>query len=130
INNLTLLAFVLAIGIVVDDAIVVVEAVQHYIDHYKMDDKEATRHAMRDITAPAIAIGFILAAAFVPVGFIPGMDGQLYQQFAITIVVSVLLSAFFALFLTPALFSIMMRPTAVKKDAKGLNKFFYKYILW
>ncbi|MBD1432522.1 multidrug efflux RND transporter permease subunit [Sphingobacterium sp. DN00404] len=130
INNLTLLAFVLAIGIVVDDAIVVVEAVQHYIDHYKMDAKEATRHAMKDITAPVIAIGFILAAVFVPVGFIPGMVGQLYQQFSITIAVSVLLSAFIALSLTPALCSIMLRPTSVNKDAKGLNKFFYKYNLW
>src|SRR5690606_37574213 len=112
------------------DAIVVVEAVQHYIDHYKMDAKEATRRAMKDITAPVIAIGLILAAVFVPVGFIPGMVGQLYQQFAITIAVSVLLSAFIALSLTPALCSIMLRPTAVHKDAKGLNKFFYKFNLW
>src|SRR5699024_10327135 len=82
INNLTMLAFVLAIGIVVDDAIVVVEAVQHYIDNEKMSAKEATTQAMKDITAPVIAIGLILAAVFVPVGFIPGMVGQLYQQFA------------------------------------------------
>src|SRR5690606_33312653 len=92
--------------------------------------KEATRRAMKDITAPVIAIGLILAAVFVPVGFIPGMVGQLYQQFAITIAVSVLLSAFIALSLTPALCSIMLRPTAVHKDAKGLNKFFYKLNLW
>src|SRR5690606_37209492 len=130
INNLTLLAFVLAIGIVVDDAIVVVEAVQHYIDHYKMDAKEATRRAMKDITAPVIAIGLILAAAFVPVGFIPGVVGQLYQQLAITTAVSLLLSAFIARSLPPALCSIMLRPTAVHKDAKGLNKFFYKFNLW
>src|SRR5690606_9850633 len=78
VNNLTMLAFVLAIGIVVDDAIVVVEAVQHYIDHYNMDAKEATMRAMKDITAPVIAIALILAAVFVPVGFIPGMVGQLY----------------------------------------------------
>src|SRR5690606_29369831 len=90
INNLTMLAFVLAIGIVVDDAIVVVEAVQHYIDHEKKSAKEATLQAMKDITAPVIAIALILAAVFVPVGFIPGMVGQLYQQFAITIAVSVL----------------------------------------
>jgi HAE1 family hydrophobic/amphiphilic exporter-1 len=86
VNNLTMLAFVLAIGIVVDDAIVVVEAVQHYIDHYKLDAKEATRRAMGDITAPVIAIALILAAVFVPVGFIPGMVGM-YQQFAITIAI-------------------------------------------
>lgn len=130
INNLTLLAFVLAIGIVVDDAIVVVEAVQHYIDHYKMSAKEATRRAMKDITAPVIAIALILAAVFVPVGFIPGMVGKLYQQFAITIAVSVMLSAFIALSLTPALCSLLLKPTAVNKDAKGLNKFFYKFNIW
>lgn len=130
INNLTMLAFVLAIGIVVDDAIVVVEAVQHYIDHYKMSAKEATMRAMKDITAPVIAIALILAAVFVPVGFIPGMVGKLYQQFAITIAVSVMLSAFIALTLTPALCSIMLKPTAVTKDSKGLNKFFYKFNLW
>lgn len=130
INNLTMLAFVLAIGIVVDDAIVVVEAVQHYIDDKKLEAKEATRRAMKDITAPVIAIGLILAAVFVPVGFIPGMVGQLYQQFAITIAVSVLLSAFIALSLTPALCSIMLRPTAVTKDSKGLNKLFYKFNVW
>ena len=130
INNLTMLAFVLAIGIVVDDAIVVVEAVQHYIDHYNMDAKEATMRAMKDITAPVIAIALILAAVFVPVGFIPGMVGQLYQQFAITIAVSVMLSAFIALSLTPALCSIMLKPSATTKDSKGLNKFFYLFNVW
>ncbi|MBL1407284.1 efflux RND transporter permease subunit [Sphingobacterium faecale] len=130
INNLTMLAFVLAIGIVVDDAIVVVEAVQHYIDHYKMSAKEATMRAMKDITAPVIAIALILAAVFVPVGFIPGMVGKLYQQFAITIAVSVMLSAFIALTLTPALCSIMLKPTAVTKNSRGLNKFFYKFNVW
>ncbi|GGH28170.1 multidrug efflux RND transporter permease subunit [Sphingobacterium alkalisoli] len=130
INNLTMLAFVLAIGIVVDDAIVVVEAVQHYIDHYKMSAKEATVRAMKDITAPVIAIALILAAVFVPVGFIPGMVGQLYQQFAITIAVSVMLSAFIALSLTPALCSLLLKPTSVKKESRGLNKFFYKFNVW
>jgi HAE1 family hydrophobic/amphiphilic exporter-1 len=130
INNLTMLAFVLAIGIVVDDAIVVVEAVQHYIDHQKLNAKEATRRAMKDITAPVIAIGLILAAVFVPVGFIPGMVGKLYQQFAITIAVSVLLSAFIALSLTPALCSLLLKPTAIKQDSKGLNRLFYKFNIW
>ena len=130
INNLTMLAFVLAIGIVVDDAIVVVEAVQHYIDHYKMSAKEATMRAMKDITAPVIAIALILAAVFVPVGFIPGMVGKLYQQFAITIAVSVMLSAFIALTLTPALCSLLLKPTAVNKESRGLNKFFYKFNQW
>ncbi|MFZ4262277.1 efflux RND transporter permease subunit [Sphingobacterium sp. HJSM2_6] len=130
VNNLTMLAFVLAIGIVVDDAIVVVEAVQHYIDHYKMDAKEATMRAMKDITAPVIAIALILSAVFVPVGFIPGMVGQLYQQFAITIAVSVMLSAFIALSLTPALCSLLLKPSATTKDSKGLNKFFYLFNIW
>jgi HAE1 family hydrophobic/amphiphilic exporter-1 len=107
INTLTLFAFVLAIGIVVDDAIVVVEAVQHYMDHEKISAKEATRKAMNDISGPVIAIALILAAVFVPVGFIPGIVGKLYQQFAITIAVSVIISAFVALSLTPALCSIM-----------------------
>ena len=96
INTLTLFGFVLAIGIVVDDAIVVVEAVQHYMDEAGMSPKEATIHAMKDISAPVIAIALILAAVFVPVGFIPGIVGRLYQQFAITIAISVLISAFVA----------------------------------
>lgn len=130
INNLTMLAFVLAIGIVVDDAIVVVEAVQHYIDEAKLDAKEATRRAMNDITAPVIAIGLILAAVFVPVGFIPGMVGQLYQQFALTIAVSVLISAFVALTLTPALCSIMLKPAKLSGESKGLNRLFFRFNNW
>lgn len=130
INNLTMLAFVLAIGIVVDDAIVVVEAAQHYVDHYKLSAKEATLRAMKDITAPVIAIALILAAVFVPVGFIPGMVGQLYQQFAITIAVSVMISAFVALTLTPALCSLLLKPSETTKDSKGLNKLFYKFNTW
>ncbi|PWG78763.1 efflux RND transporter permease subunit [Pararcticibacter amylolyticus] len=130
INTLTMLAFVLAIGIVVDDAIVVVEAVQHYIDHEKLSAKEATRRAMKDITAPVIAIALILAAVFVPVGFIPGMVGQLYQQFAITIAVSVVLSAFVALSLTPALCSLLLVPMNLNKESKGINRFFFKFNVW
>ena len=125
INTLTLFAFVLAIGIVVDDAIVVVEAVQHYIDHAKLSAKEATKMAMKDISGPVIAIALILAAVFVPVGFVPGIVGRLYQQFAITIAVSVIISAFVALSLTPALCSIMLKPS--KPEGARLNvmeKFF------
>ncbi len=103
INTLTMFGFVLAIGIVVDDAIIVVEAVQHYIDNKGMSAKEATYEAMKDISAPVVAIALILAAVFVPVGFIPGIVGRLYQQFAITIAISVIISAFIALSLTPAL---------------------------
>ena len=125
INTLTLFAFVLAIGIVVDDAIVVVEAVQHNIDHNKMSPREATQAAMKDISGPVIAIALILAAVFVPVGFIPGIVGRLYQQFAITIAVSVIISAFVALSLTPALCSIMLRPSKPEDAKKNvLEKFF------
>jgi hydrophobic/amphiphilic exporter-1 (mainly G- bacteria), HAE1 family len=127
INTLTLFAFVLAIGIVVDDAIVVVEAVQHYMDHEKISAKEATRKAMNDISGPVIAIALILAAVFIPVGFIPGIVGRLYQQFAITIAVSVIISAFVALSLTPALCSIMLKPT---KDADAKKNLFEKFFAW
>jgi hydrophobe/amphiphile efflux-1 (HAE1) family protein len=130
INTLTLFGFVLAIGIVVDDAIVVVEAVQHYMDEKGMSPKEATVHAMRDISAPVIAIALILAAVFVPVGFVPGIVGRLYQQFAITIAISVLISAFVALSLTPALCTILLRPHKIDEKSGGLNKFFFKFNQW
>jgi HAE1 family hydrophobic/amphiphilic exporter-1 len=130
INTLTMFGFVLAIGIVVDDAIIVVEAVQHYIDEEKMSAKEATYQAMKDISAPVIAIALILAAVFVPVGFIPGIIGRLYQQFAITIAISVILSAFIALSLTPALCTLLLKPTRINKDARGMNKWFYNFNNW
>lgn len=130
INTLTMFGFVLAIGIVVDDAIVVVEAVQHYMDHERISAREATRKAMKDISAPVIAIALILAAVFVPVGFIPGLVGRLYQQFAITIAVSVLISAFVALSLTPALCMLLLKPSEVTRDSRGLNKFFYRFNEW
>ena len=115
INTLTMFGFVLAIGIVVDDAIIVVEAVQHYIDEQHMSPKEATYNAMKEISAPVIAIALILAAVFVPVGFIPGIVGRLYQQFAITIAISVIISAFTALSLTPALCTLLFRPSHHEK---------------
>ncbi|MCW3123341.1 MAG: transporter, hydrophobe/amphiphile efflux family, partial [Flavipsychrobacter sp.] len=130
INTLTMFGFVLAIGIVVDDAIVVVEAVQHYIDSKGMTAKEATYHAMQDISGPVIAIALILAAVFVPVGFVPGIVGRLYQQFAITIAISVLLSAFVALSLTPALCTLLLKPTKIDKNATGLNKLFFRFNAW
>ncbi|MGI4750747.1 MAG: efflux RND transporter permease subunit [Janthinobacterium lividum] len=132
INTLTMFGFVLAIGIVVDDAIIVVEAVQQYIDEEKMSAKEATYKAMKEISAPVIAIALILAAVFVPVGFIPGIVGRLYQQFAITIAISVIISAFTALSLTPALCTLLLRPTPpyteksnfIAKFFHGFNHFF------
>lgn len=130
INTLTLFGFVLAIGIVVDDAIVVVEAVQHYMDEKGMDPKEATKHAMADISAPVIAIALILAAVFVPVGFIPGIVGRLYQQFAITIAISVLISAFVALSLTPALCTLILKPHKLDENSRGMDRFFFKFNYW
>ncbi|WP_462265847.1 efflux RND transporter permease subunit [Mucilaginibacter sp.] len=131
INTLTLFGFVLAIGIVVDDAIVVVEAVQHYIDEEKMSPRDATEQAMKDISAPVIAIALILAAVFVPVGFVPGIVGRLYQQFAITIAISVLISAFVALSLTPALCTLLLRPHEDDKKSKNwLDRFFEKFNGW
>jgi len=130
INTLTMFGFVLAIGIVVDDAIIVVEAVQHYIDEKGMSAKEATYHAMKDISGPVVAIALILAAVFVPVGFIPGIVGRLYQQFAITIAISVILSAFIALSLTPALCTLLLKPTDIKKEARGINKLFFRFNNW
>jgi HAE1 family hydrophobic/amphiphilic exporter-1 len=128
INTLTLFAFILAIGIVVDDAIIVVEATQHYIDTYRISAKEATQRAMKDISGPVIAIALILAAVFVPVGFIPGIVGKLYQQFAITIAVSVVISAFVALSLTPALCSLLLRPSKGSGNKKSLfEKFFLSF---
>jgi hydrophobic/amphiphilic exporter-1 (mainly G- bacteria), HAE1 family len=131
VNTLTLFAFVLAIGIVVDDAIVVVEAIQHNIDHKKLSPKDATIKAMKEISAPVIAIALILAAVFVPVGFIPGIVGRLYQQFAITIAISVLLSAFVALSLTPALCMLLLKPAADEKAKKNiLDRFFTRFNKW
>src|SRR6201994_2874176 len=122
INTLTMFGFVLAIGIVVDDAIIVVEAVQHYIDHEKLSPKEATYQAMKDISAPVVAIALILAAVFVPVGFIPGIVGRLYQQFAITIAISVIISAFIALSLTPALCTLLLKPSKVNKKPNAVDR--------
>jgi HAE1 family hydrophobic/amphiphilic exporter-1 len=130
INTLTMFGFVLAIGIVVDDAIIVVESVQHYMDTEGMSAKEATYVAMKDISAPVIAIALILAAVFVPVGFIPGIVGRLYQQFAITIAISVILSAFIALSLTPALCTLLLKPTDPNKKKKGLSKLFERFNHW
>jgi hydrophobic/amphiphilic exporter-1 (mainly G- bacteria), HAE1 family len=130
INTLTMFGFVLAIGIVVDDAIIVVEAVQHYIDEQRMSPREATILAMTDISGPVIAIAMILAAVFIPVGFIPGIVGRLYQQFAITIAISVLISAFVALSLTPALCLLLLKPSRISNNPKGPARFFNKFNSW
>ncbi|PYU09652.1 MAG: hydrophobe/amphiphile efflux-1 family RND transporter, partial [Acidobacteria bacterium] len=127
INTLSLFGLVLAIGLVVDDAIVVVEAVEHHIEH-GLSPKEASFKAMEEVSGPVIGIALILAAVFVPTAFIPGITGRLYQQFAVTIAVSMLLSAFNALTLSPALSALLLRP---KKQARGpLGNFFAWFNKW
>jgi HAE1 family hydrophobic/amphiphilic exporter-1 len=121
INTLSLFGLVLAIGLVVDDAIVVVEAVEHHIEQ-GMSPKDATLKAMEEVSGPVIAIAVILAAVFIPTAFIPGITGRLYQQFAVTIAVSVIISAFNALTLSPALAALLLRPR--KKSKGALQKFF------
>jgi HAE1 family hydrophobic/amphiphilic exporter-1 len=123
INTLSLFGLVLAIGLVVDDAIVVVEAVEHHIEK-GMTPHDATVKAMDEVTGPVIAIALILAAVFVPTAFIPGITGLLYQQFAVTIAVSVIFSAFNALTLSPALAAMLLRP---KKPARGPVGAFFRW---
>src|SRR6187402_2070828 len=123
VNVLSLLGLVLAIGLVVDDAIVVVEAVMHNIEH-GMNPKEATQKAMKEVGGPVVAIALILAAVFVPVAFAGGITGRLYQQFAITIAISVLFSAFNALTLSPALSAILLKPKKKEKSTGWLQRFF------
>ena len=118
INTLSLFGLVLAIGLVVDDAIVVVEAVEHHIEK-GLSPKDATRKAMEEVSGPVIAIALILAAVFVPTAFIPGITGRLYQQFALTIALSVIISAFNALTLSPALSAMILRPRTPARGPMG-----------
>jgi hydrophobic/amphiphilic exporter-1 (mainly G- bacteria), HAE1 family len=121
INTLSLFGLVLAIGLVVDDAIVVVEAVERHLEA-GLAPKEATLQAMKEITGPVIGVALVLASVFVPTAFIPGITGRLYQQFAVTIAVSVLISAFNALTLSPALCALLLRPRRNKSGP--LSRFF------
>jgi HAE1 family hydrophobic/amphiphilic exporter-1 len=123
INTLSLFGLVLAIGLVVDDAIVVVEAVEHHIEQ-GMTPHDAAQKAMEEVAGPVIAIALILAAVFIPTAFVPGITGQLYQQFAVTIAVSVLFSAFNALSLSPALSAMLLRP---KKEGRGPLAAFFRW---
>jgi len=118
INTLSLFGLVLAIGLVVDDAIVVVEAVQRHIDE-GMSARDAAIKAMDEVSAPVIAIALILASVFIPTAFIPGISGRLFQQFALTIAVSVILSAFNALTLSPALAARVLRPRSERRGVAG-----------
>jgi HAE1 family hydrophobic/amphiphilic exporter-1 len=128
VNTLSMFGLVLAIGIVVDDAIVVVEAVIHHLEH-GMSPKEATIQAMKEVTAPVIGIALILCAVFIPVALLGGLVGSMYKQFALTIAISVLLSAFNALSLTPALCAMLLKPPKPTRGPlgvffRGFNKVF------
>jgi HAE1 family hydrophobic/amphiphilic exporter-1/multidrug efflux pump len=128
INTLTLFGLVLAIGIVVDDAIVVVEAVQQRLDAGGVSPVQATKAALADVGGPVIAIALVLAAVFVPVAFLGGLTGQLYKQFALTLAVSVILSAICALTFTPAMCALLLRPVEAAHPHRGpLNWFFAKF---
>jgi HAE1 family hydrophobic/amphiphilic exporter-1 len=123
INTLSLFGLVLAIGLVVDDAIVVVEAVERHIEE-GLAPKEAALKAMEEISGPVIGIALVLSAVFVPTAFIPGITGRLYQQFAVTIAISVILSAFNALSLSPALAALLLKP---KEKSHGLLRRFFDW---
>ncbi len=138
INTLSLFGLVLAIGLVVDDAIVVVEAVEHHIEQ-GMSPREATIRAMKEVTGPVIAIALILSSVFLPVAFMGGIQGRLNRQFAVTIAISVLISAFNALTLSPALSALLLRPRkasngAIARFFGAFNRIFTKathgYVNW
>lgn len=130
INTLTLFAMVLAIGLVVDDAIVVVEAVEHHMRNTGLNPKEATIRAMEEVSGPVIAIAFVLASVFIPVAFFGGTTGVLYKQFALTIAVSMALSAIVALTLTPALCTLLLKPHSGEARTGILGRFFDRFNLW
>lgn len=123
LNTLSLFGLVLAIGLVVDDAIVVVEAVEHHIEE-GLSPREATLKAMSEVAAPVVAIALVLTSVFIPTIFIPGITGSLYQQFAVTIAISVCISAFNALSLSPAIAALILRP---KGESRGPLGGFYKW---
>jgi HAE1 family hydrophobic/amphiphilic exporter-1 len=127
INTLSLFGLVLAIGLVVDDAIVVVEAVEHHIEE-GMSPRDATLQAMQEVAGPVISIALILASVFIPIAFVSGIQGRLNKQFAVTIAISVVISAFNALTLSPALSAMLLRP---RKESKGpLGRFFGAFNRW
>lgn len=127
INTLTLFAMVLAIGLVVDDAIVVIEAVEYEMRYNNKSPKEATFIAMEKVQSPVIGVAAVLAAVFVPVAFLGGVMGILYKQFALTIAVSVIISAFVALSLTPTLCAMMLKETKDDADKGRIDRFFDKF---
>ena len=129
INTLTLFAMVLAIGLVVDDAIVVIENVEQHMEH-GLNPVEATEVAMAEVQGPVVAIAFVLSAVFIPIAFLGGMTGILYRQFALTIAVSMALSAFVALTLTPALCAMILKPHDPNRKKNIFDKFFDAFNRW
>ncbi len=130
VNVLTMFGLVLAIGIVVDDAIVVVEAVQHHLEH-GMSPVDATRQAMKEVSGPVVAIGLVLCAVFVPVAFMGGVTGQLYSQFALTIAVAVIFSVINALTLSPALCALLLKkPTPGRGPVAAFFRLFNRFFDW
>jgi multidrug efflux pump len=131
INTLTLFGLVLAIGIVVDDAIVVVENVERNIQE-GLTPHDATVKAMREVSGPIIAIALVLCAVFIPLTFVPGLSGQFYKQFAVTIAISTVISAFNSLTLSPALSALLLRPHDAPKDAltRGMDRVFGRFFAW
>ncbi len=131
INNLTLFGLVLAIGIVVDDAIVVVENVERNI-HDGLSPRDATIQAMREVSGPIVAIALTLCAVFVPLAFISGLTGLFFKQFAVTIAISTVISAFNSLTLSPALSALLLQDPKAKKDAltRGMDKVFGRFFAW
>lgn len=130
INTLTLFAMVLAIGLVVDDAIVVIEAVEHHMRYSGLSPRDATIRAMDEVSGPVVAIAFVLASVFIPVAFFGGTTGVLYKQFALTITVSMALSAIVALTLTPALCALLLKPYNPNDHLGMLAKFFARFNAW
>ncbi|MBU2700130.1 hydrophobe/amphiphile efflux-1 (HAE1) family protein [Sporomusaceae bacterium BoRhaA] len=130
INTLTMFAMVLAIGLVVDDAIVVIEAVEHHMRYNGLSPRDATIRAMSEVSGPVVAIAFVLASIFIPVAFFGGMVGVLYKQFALTIAISMGLSAIVALSLTPALCSLLLKPYHPNAPTGLITKFFARFNDW
>src|SRR5215212_9367827 len=128
INTLSLFGLVLAIGIVVDDSIVVVENVERHIAN-GLKPLEATKRAMSEVSRPIIAITLVLCAVFIPVAFVEGLTGQFYRQFALTIAISTVISAFNSLTLSPALAALLLKPHGAKPDAltRGMDKLFGRF---
>ena len=124
INLLTLFGLILAIGIVVDDAIIVLENVERLMTEEKLSPREAAVKAMMEVSGPVVAVALVLSAVFLPIAFLGGMTGVMYKQFSVTIAVSVLISAFVALTLTPALCALIIKPNRTHEEPKGFFKWF------